>query len=198
MPFAKSAFQKCIRRGMEKEALYLARQFYEAGQETWIWRRLLVITQEDIGVADLSVVKQVVDIVMTLNVAWRLIGKSKLMSGKDAKSDILALYNAVIVCCRAEKSRAADNCAVWFNSNPTWRPPLEDEFPELVKPSWCGKKVGELKQVAKNDEFVAACLDKHVPGKHDGKSLEAFLAAGAKLGNESNVVGFTPPGDASD
>jgi replication-associated recombination protein RarA len=128
MQFAKSAFQKCIRRGMENEALYLARQFYEAGQETWIWRRLLVISCEDIGLGDLSVVKYLTDTVLTLHVAWRLIGKSKLMNGENAKSDLLPLYAAVMVCCRANKSRAADSCAVWFNSNPTWRPPLDGEF----------------------------------------------------------------------
>ena len=72
---------------------------------------------------------------------------------------------------------------------------------KIEKPKWCGRKVSVLiryvRRYAKTAdptvEFVAACLDKHVPGKHDGKSLEDFLAAGAKLENKSDVTDFVPP-----
>jgi len=218
MSFAKSVFQKAIRQGEPEEvglamqairngteavALYFARELYNAGQETWLWRRLLTISGEDIGIADLSVTEYIVNLVMSQNVAWRLIGKSKHMDGKPGHEDLMPLFNAVLVCCRAKKSRAADNAAIWFNLNPTWRPPvLTKKDVEIEKPKWCGKKVKVLmryvRRYAKTGNptimFLSAALDKHVPGT--GNGLAHFLEYGAKLTNKSDVVDFTPPTDA--
>ena len=48
-----SAMQKCIRRGLEEEALFWATELDFAGYGAYVWRRLQIIASEDIGLADL-------------------------------------------------------------------------------------------------------------------------------------------------
>src|SRR5438105_4050114 len=54
-----SAMQKCIRRGMEEQALFWATELDLAGYGTYVWKRLRIIASEDIGLADPSVCVQV-------------------------------------------------------------------------------------------------------------------------------------------
>jgi replication-associated recombination protein RarA len=46
-----SALQKAIRRGEEEQALYWAQELFDAGSGDYLWKRLLIITSEDIGLA---------------------------------------------------------------------------------------------------------------------------------------------------
>ena len=70
-----------------------------------------------------------------------------------------------------------------FNMNPTWRPPLDPaaygDGSQLEKP---------VLPPEEQDDFD----DKHT-GCREGKDLQHFLERGAKLENESDVEGFTPP-----
>jgi hypothetical protein len=107
---AFSTVQKDIRRcaapgdSYEREAIDFTKRLYFFGWE--IWKRLLIIASEDIGLADISVSKEV----------SRLWEVSKTV--KDAKhSDLLMLVEAVAICCRAKKSRAMDNA---INCKQTW------------------------------------------------------------------------------
>ena len=50
-----SAFQKSVRRGEEKQALFFAFELYASGYQKYIWKRMLIIASEDIGLADDSV-----------------------------------------------------------------------------------------------------------------------------------------------
>jgi replication-associated recombination protein RarA len=50
---ALSALQKSIRRGLEEDAIFWAHELYEVNP-TLLWRRLLIIASEDIGVASPS------------------------------------------------------------------------------------------------------------------------------------------------
>lgn len=47
-----SALQKSIRRGLEEEAMYWACELSESGYGQYLWKRLMVISSEDIGIAD--------------------------------------------------------------------------------------------------------------------------------------------------
>jgi replication-associated recombination protein RarA len=47
-----SAVQKAIRRSDPKAAAYWAMELWESGYGAWLWKRLLVITAEDVGLAD--------------------------------------------------------------------------------------------------------------------------------------------------
>ena len=182
---AMSLFQKSIRRGKEQWALYWARQFWLTGGPyvTWMWRRMLIISGEDIGLADVTVSKTIKDIVKTQQVCWRLIGKSKHYSGKVSGGDIMPIFLAVMVLCRAKKSRALDDAAVWFNQNPKWHPPLD--------PSAYGDG-STLEKPVLSPEEREAFEDKHC-GSREGKDLKHFLEHGAHLENKSDGEGFTPP-----
>jgi len=47
-----SALQKSIRRGDEEGALYWSLELSESSFGQYLWRRLLIIASEDIGLAD--------------------------------------------------------------------------------------------------------------------------------------------------
>jgi replication-associated recombination protein RarA len=46
-----SALQKCIRRGLDDEAVYWAVELERSGLGAWCWKRLRVIVSEDVGLA---------------------------------------------------------------------------------------------------------------------------------------------------
>src|SRR5579862_3163447 len=57
-----SAMQKCIRRGLEEDALFWATELWASCNQTgreYIWHRLRVIASEDVGLADNNACVQV-------------------------------------------------------------------------------------------------------------------------------------------
>ena len=54
-----SAYQKCVRRGMEHEALWFGTELYMSGYEEYAWFRLRVMVSEDIGLANPTLPAQV-------------------------------------------------------------------------------------------------------------------------------------------
>lgn len=113
---ATSSLQKAIRRGQEFEAVYWAQEL-ESKFYKYIWRRLEVISHEDIGLAN----PQAVIFVRT--------AKEQYMEMRKDKHKIfsLALINAVVYLCRSPKTRLADHllCAVYGNSELKLDPPDE-------------------------------------------------------------------------
>ena len=86
-----SAMQKCIRRGLEEEALFWATDLDLAGYGAYVWKRLRIIASEDIGLADPNLWVQV-----------RVLYERK----KDrSPAERLFLVQAVLLCVRAKKSR---------------------------------------------------------------------------------------------
>ena len=51
-----SVIQKAIRRGEINLARYYSKQLVELGTPGWLWNRLLIISAEDIGLADPTMV----------------------------------------------------------------------------------------------------------------------------------------------
>jgi replication-associated recombination protein RarA len=94
-----SALQKCIRRGMEYEALHFAIELEEFNP-TMLWNRLKVIASEDIGPA--NPIMPVLVEVMQKNYFSE---KSKLAEGNQS----LYLGNAVVCLCLSQKSRITDD-----------------------------------------------------------------------------------------
>ena len=92
-----SAIQKCIRRGLEEEALFWATDLDLAGYGAYVWKRLRIIASEDIGLADPNLWVQV----RVLYENWIEQRKRK----KDRSlSERLFLVQAVLLCVRARKS----------------------------------------------------------------------------------------------
>jgi len=106
-----SSMQKCIRRGMEDEACYWAYELYQSGYEKYIWKRLLIITSEDIGLANPYTITMVKNLCDTF---WYL-----RQNGVKGDEVLLQIYHAVIFLCRSEKSRILDwakNYYIWSHN----------------------------------------------------------------------------------
>lgn len=97
---ASSAFQKCIRRGMEDDALFWAVELSLKNPE-YAWKRLKVISSEDVGFATPGISTEI----NSLYQMWKDMAKKK-----DDKHfpERLFLVHAVIMLCRAKKSRYID------------------------------------------------------------------------------------------
>lgn len=97
-----SALQKCIRRGLEYEAVHFAAELDAFGKSgpTILWNRLKIIACEDIGPAN-PVMPLLIDLLFRQYQAE----KSKLAES----SDRLFLVNAVVCLCRSPKSRITDD-----------------------------------------------------------------------------------------
>jgi len=100
-----SALQKEIRRGEEQAALYWAAQLCPE-YERYLWKRLLVIINEDIGIANPQL--------LVYAAAERQIYMDSRIDGKNGSAR-LALANTILLACRSQKSRLADHfqCAVF-------------------------------------------------------------------------------------
>ena len=96
---AISSLQKEIRRGNEEDAMYWALEV-ENGYPQYLWHRLEVIVNEDIGPA----APEVIVLVHSLKQQYM-----DMIARPGQASELLCLSNAILAMCRAEKSRLADN-----------------------------------------------------------------------------------------
>jgi replication-associated recombination protein RarA len=102
-----SAMQKCIRRGLEEEALFWATELDLAGYGAYVWKRLQIIASEDVGLADPNVCVQV----RALYENWV---EQRKNAEKDRRSITgrIFLVHAILVCVRAKKSRMVDTALI--------------------------------------------------------------------------------------
>jgi len=96
---AISALQKDIRRGNEAQAFYWALELIPR-YEAYLWRRLLAITNEDVGIAS--------PLVLLLVPEQRRLFFEFRESGKNGPAR-LVLANTILLLCRADKTRLADH-----------------------------------------------------------------------------------------
>lgn len=97
---ASSSFQKAIRRGDEDMALYFMVEFFNSGYDEYIWKRIKIITSEDVGLANPTLPATI----HGLYSAYTDLKKE----GKDNKPERLFLTQAVITLSRSPKSRLVD------------------------------------------------------------------------------------------
>ena len=96
-----SAFQKCIRRGLEEEAMYWAVELFNSNYVEYAWKRLRIMASEDVGLAQPGLVAEV----------FALYQHHKLQAAKKEdknQPERLFLTHAVLLLCRAPKSRLVD------------------------------------------------------------------------------------------
>jgi replication-associated recombination protein RarA len=149
-----SALQKTIRRGIEEEAMFWAVEM-ETRFPDYLWKRLQVISVEDIGIADPQVVLYVAEM-------RRLYQELKKEYDKEPKkksrSFRMVLANAILSMCRAKKSR------------------IGDEFQIVI--------YGRREQGWKLD-IPDYAIDMHTSrGRNMGRRAEHFWTEGVKLENE--------------
>ncbi len=126
-----SALQKAVRRGQEVAAMYWFEELAGSGLFSWAASRLEVISQEDIGLADIYTVTYTA---LTMEQArrWYKLKKPEWR---------IAIGNAIRALCRSPKSREGDHfqAAVRLKHR-SERLPIPDEA--LDKHTCRGKKMG--------------------------------------------------------
>ena len=148
----KSALQKSIRRGFEEDAIFWASRLAPDGDlkgAEKLWARLRVIASEDIGIAAPSLPAQI----RALYENWR-------DSNIDHKNRSYRLFiiHAVILLCRAKKSRLVDHATI------------------------------AAYEVLPHRDIPNFALDKHtVRGGRLGRGYAHFFDEGAKLANKADI-----------
>lgn len=104
-----SALQKSIRRGLEEEALYWAAELDRSGYDQYVWKRLLMITSEDVGLAEPTMPATI----RSLYDTWLETRKRK----DERKPERMFLVHAVLLLSRAKKSRICDHAKMWSYSD---------------------------------------------------------------------------------
>ena len=97
---ASSAFQKAIRRCDEDQALFWMAEFYDSGKAEYLWKRMMIMCAEDIGLASPTLHTHVRELYESYQ--WMLEKNDK------KKSERLFLTQAVLMMVRAKKSRLVD------------------------------------------------------------------------------------------
>jgi replication-associated recombination protein RarA len=116
-----SALQKEIRRGREREALFWATELELGGNGSYVWKRLLIIASEDVGIADSSVALTV----RALYENWAEMVR-KVKNPRHAGSHRVFLAHAVCLLARAPKSRMLDHALMVMYSGERPSPPIPD------------------------------------------------------------------------
>lgn len=106
-----SALQKCIRRGEEDAALFWATELDLAGFGEYVWKRLRIITSEDVGLAAPGLAADV----RALYDNW--------LDQRKKKDEIhgperLFLVHAILLLSRAQKSRLVDHALICHYEGP--------------------------------------------------------------------------------
>ena len=134
-----SALQKCIRRGMEREAMEFAVELIHTSKAfcTMVCNRLEVISHEDIDTYADPTIVPFVKTACDQARSWYVADKRKL--GKCR----MAVGNAIRLMCRAKKSREGDH----FNAAIGLKSLLEGYIPEIPdfandKHTLVGKRLG--------------------------------------------------------
>lgn len=141
-----SSLQKAIRRGEVDDALYAAVEFDLSRVPEHVWHRLFVICSEDIGLADRGLITEI----EVLHLKWQ--------QSKGTPEARLFLIHAVLLLCRAQKSRL-----VLHATNVAYLDHAKREIPDYA-------------------------VDMHTPqGRAMGRGMEHFLAEGAHLENKADI-----------
>jgi replication-associated recombination protein RarA len=131
-----SAFQKAIRRGEEREAIFWATELDLTGYGNYVWKRMRVIASEDVGLAD----PHLTTTIRTLYENWKESRKGNeyvpYAGGK------LFFIHAVILLARAQKSRMVDHALMVFYEGD--REAMGMEIPDhaLDRHTGRGRKMG--------------------------------------------------------
>ena len=179
---AKSAAHKFMRWGDEGNGVYFIKQLYWTNEEgrcpVDVWKQFHIYAGEDIGLADLSVKTHILELEQM----------AARVKGDENHSDQMMVILAMLICCRAKKSRAADNAIIWFKLNPTYKSPTPEEVEAIAT-------TNQPKPVIPEDSPI---YDKHTAkgrsmGRKGKAGLEHFVKEGARLENESSIPAFQAP-----
>ena len=96
-----SAMQKSIRRGLEDDALFWAVELFNSNFAEYVWKRIRIITSEDIGLANPA-------LPATINALYQFHKEQAKKKDDKNQPERLFLTQAILLLCRSEKSRLVD------------------------------------------------------------------------------------------
>lgn len=102
-----SAFQKSVRRGLEDEAMYWAVELFNSHFDEYLWKRIRIISSEDVGLAEPNVAANI-------HALYQNYKEQKKKKDENHQPERLFLTHAVIMLCRAKKSRVIDHVLLHF------------------------------------------------------------------------------------
>lgn len=115
-----SAFQKSVRRGLEEEAMYWAVELFNSNFDEYLWKRIRIISSEDVGLAEPN-------ISANIQALYSMYIEQKKKKDDKHQPERLFLTHAVIMLCRAKKSRIIDHALLHFwNRHPHNHLPIPD------------------------------------------------------------------------
>jgi replication-associated recombination protein RarA len=162
-----SALQKCIRRGLEDDALYWATELDLAGYPGHVWKRLKVIACEDVGLGDpLAVV--------VIHALASLYDDLKKTETAERHPQRLPFVQAIRYLARAPKCRINDNALVAFYFGERDGRPIPDFA--LDRHTAAGKRKGRGWQHFHDD----ACKLENASGEPDPYADRARKARGGE------------------
>lgn len=112
-----SALQKCIRRGLEKEAGYFAIELIESGYINYLCQRLVIISGEDLGDSQICIHA------LTLQQFV-----SNFKKEKKRNPDVNIIMRLILDMCRAVKDREADDFKIYTEEERRkgWKPEITE------------------------------------------------------------------------
>jgi len=117
---AASALQKSIRRNEEDCALFFAVELYESGYDEYVWKRLKIISSEDVGLAEPLMPA-------TIQALYLSYVDQKKKKDEKNRPERLFLIHAILLLCRAKKSRLVDWTLIHcWNTHPDRELPIPD------------------------------------------------------------------------
>jgi hypothetical protein len=188
----KSFLHKAVRDGEENEAIRWQRVLFE--KKARCWKQLLIHCVEDIGLADIGVMDDVLLLkrgfkkrIKRLEMVYREIAESR------THPEWLCIVLATVIVCRARKHRFTDNISIWIKENHGKMPPITQEMWETAKRE--SKAAIEDIRSGKLPAIPDKALDKHTGiGKKMKRGLEHFKNKASALKNEAlEIEDFVPP-----
>jgi len=146
-----SALQKSIRRNEEDTALYFTVELFDSGYDEYLWKRLKIIASEDVGLAEPFMPA-------TIQALYQSYVDQKKKKDEKNRPERLFLVHAVLLLCRARKSRLVDWTLIHYWDSHAGR--------SLPIPDYA--------------------FDKHnIKGRAMGRGIDHFFDEGTKLVNTS-------------
>lgn len=101
-----SAFQKSVRRGDETQSMFWAVELYESNYANYVWKRMIVMASEDVGLGDPFAIVQL----MALKQSYDFLTQKK----EASKPERLPFTHAVVMLTRSCKSRYIDHAITYY------------------------------------------------------------------------------------
>lgn len=175
-----SAFQKAIRRGLEDEALHWGVELDISNYGEYAWKRMRIITSEDVGLAE----PHLPATIHALYQNW--LDQRKKKDEKHAPERLFFIH-AILLLCRARKSRIVDHALITYYNNHTPRPVPDFAFD---KHTLAGRRMG--RGVAHwFDEGIRLNPAPELPDPYEDTARETMLRQeGQRQGGENRSTLF--------